>query len=122
MRLQALTSLDVSCCVGAGDAFLLQLLGGRFWDVRDCLPVQYSGVQANCFQTRSNHAESSPLGAMGVGGAEFVDACALVAQNDSRSIFLLEQALQVFQSCINEAMRCTLTLCTGGRRSSGFVP
>ncbi len=86
--------------MGAGDAFLLQLLGGRFWDVRDCLPVQRSGVQSNCLHTRTCDAQSSPLGALGVGGAEFVDACDLGAQSDARGFFLLEQALQVFQNCM----------------------
>ena len=90
----------MSGCGGAGDAFILQLLGGRFWDVRDCLPVQSSGLSEEPSQTRSHDARSSPLGDLGVGGAAFVDACvpaALAGSNHNRGIFLLEQALQVLQ-------------------------
>ena len=76
----------------------MQLLGGRFWDVRDCLPVQHASVAANGLGTRSQ--SSSPFGALGVGCVDFVDACvpaAFAAHNDARDILLLEQALQVLE-------------------------
>ena len=85
--------------MGAGDAFVLQLLGGRFWDVRDCLPVQRSGVP-HATQSRDRDTHPSPLGSLGVESAEFLDACvpsAFEAHNDARSFLLLEQALQVLQ-------------------------
>jgi hypothetical protein len=76
---------------------VLQLLGGRFWDVRDCLPVQHASAAADGPNTRS---QSSPFGALGVECVDFVDACvpaAFAAQNDARDILLLEQALQVLE-------------------------
>lgn len=97
-RLQALTDLDVGGCGGAGDAFLLQLLGGRFWDVRDCLPVQRSGFPAHSAQNRAADAQCAALEALGVAGADFLDACApgaLADDSDVRGVLLLEQALQV---------------------------
>jgi hypothetical protein len=87
--------------VGAGDAFVLQLLGGRFWDVRDCLPAQRSGVP-HATQIRDRDTHPSPLGSLGVESAEFLDACvpsAFEAHNDTRGFLLLEQALQVLQEC-----------------------
>jgi hypothetical protein len=95
--LQALTDLDVSGCGGAGDAFLLQLLGGRFWDVKDCLPVHRLSTQ-----NRAVGAQCSPLEALGVAGADFLEACAPAAlamhsDGDARGIVLLEQALQVMK-------------------------
>jgi hypothetical protein len=87
--------------VGAGDAFVLQLLGGRFWDVRDCLPVQPSGV-LHASQIRDRDTHPPPVGSLGVESAEFLDACvpsAFEAHNDARGFLLLEQALQVLQQC-----------------------
>ena len=104
--LQALTDLDVSGCGGAGDAFLLQLLGGRFWDVRDCLPVQRCGFPAHSAQNRAPDAQCSPHEALGVAGADFLDACApgaLADDSDVRGVLLLEQGLQVLPS--NDALK-----------------
>ena len=100
--MQALTELDVSGCAGAGDAFVLQMLGGRFWDVRDCLPVQHISSPADPSQTRTIDTRYSSSGSVGVGGAGFVDACmprALVGEAGARDLLLLEQALQVPTYC-----------------------
>ncbi len=121
LRLQALTDLDVSGCGGAGDAFLLQLLGGRFWDVRDCLPVQSSDIPQ---QFDAQHfPPESPMCALGVRGANFVDACVPVAfeGDDARGIFLLEQALQVLWRWAKQTLMCSCLLVGGGRRS-GLAP
>jgi hypothetical protein len=90
----------VSGCAGAGDAFLLQLLGGRFWDVRDCLPAQCSSAPAHPLQARAVDTRCAASSAVGLLGAEFVDACipgALGGQSGARDILLLEQALQVLR-------------------------
>jgi hypothetical protein len=79
---------------------MLQLLGGRFWDVRDCLPVQRSDSSPHPSQAHTLDAQSTHLGPVGVGGAEFVEACAALAlggQRGARELLLLEQALQVPQ-------------------------
>ena len=84
---------------------MLQLLGGRFWDVRDCLPVQRSGFPAHSAQNRAPDAQC-PLEALGVAGADFLDACApgaLADDSDVRGVLLLEQGLQVLPS--NDALK-----------------
>ena len=96
--LQALTDLDVSGCCGAGDAFLLQLLGGRFWDVRDCLPLQRGSTAAHAHGSQAASLGAGGAASLGVGGAVFLDACAAAAlhgQSEARQFLLLEQALQV---------------------------